>query len=124
MRNSLTNDDETKLAVVLERLVVELQSLAATTMEMQSEVAPLISRSAIDNPSAAKALQSLDVVTQHLAALAQFSSTVCQTVPADMTVNASAVVEQIGIEALAARLVGNHAASSIGDDGAGDCDFF
>ena len=109
---------------MLERLVAELQTLASKTMEMQSEIAPLIAHSAVEDPNAMKALQSLDFVTQHLTALAQFSNTVCLTVPADVTVDTHAVIEQIGIEALAARLSGVHIASKIGDEAAGDCDFF
>ena len=124
MRNPLPNEGAANLAVVLERLVAELQTLASMTVEMQAEIAPLISQCPVENPSGMKALQSLDVVTQHLTALALFSNSVCQTVPTDMTIDNSAVVEQIGIEALAARLSGTTVASKVGDDTAGDCDFF
>ena len=120
----MANDSATKVSTLLERLVAELQELTSKTEELQADISPLVADLTPSDSRAAKALQSLDVISQHLAALTQYSSTMSQTVPRDVTIDDVRIADQIGLEVLAARLAGKEASTAKPSNVAGDCDFF
>ncbi len=116
--------DATTLSTMLERLVVELDVLTEKTDELQSEISPLVAEMTPSDPRASKALQSLDVISQHLAVLSQYSKTMSQTVPRGLTIGSVGLTENVGIDYLAARLSGREPEPATTDKSSGDCDFF
>ena len=118
----MANQEAKRLSTMLERLTTELELLTSKTEKLQAEISPLIAASSA--AGTATALQSLDVVSQHLAALAQFSHTICQTVPRDVTVADADFTGHVGVELPAARLNGTETNATQVDNKAGDCDFF
>ena len=116
--------DATNLSTMLDRLVVELNTLTEKTDELQAEISPLVSDASPTDARASRALQSLDVISQHLAVLTQYSKVMSQAVPRSVTIDSVGLTESIGIETLAARLSGREPVTSNTDKSAGDCDFF
>ena len=120
----MANQESTRLFTMLERLTTELELLTFKTEELQAEISPLIAEYSSSASGSATALQSLDVVSQHLAALTQFSHTISQTVPRDVRIADADFTGHVGVELLAARLNGTEPRATQVDSKSGECDFF
>lgn len=102
-RNTGGHDGRVQVAGVLETVGRELRELAVRVDGMHILVANGASRLASD-PACIEAAQGIDVVSQHLAAIADFLGVLGLNLPEDWMVDPAPAAKVVTLSALAAKL--------------------
>jgi hypothetical protein len=93
------------LAEVLEALGEEFSALGQFTEQFQTSLSPALLRVAND-PECHRNVQTLDLLSQRLAALSTYVLTIGRAVPEDWRINSQAALRNISLADLAYRLQG------------------
>jgi len=102
------DDDErhhASLNGILEALGEEFHELGRFTEQFQVNLGPALIQVA-NNPECHRDVQSLDLLSQRLAALSQYVLTICRLLPDDWRVNSQSALGTITLSDLQYRLQG------------------
>lgn len=96
---------EISAADVLELLGRELTTLSSSAEDLQTSLSSLVHKEVIDLRGSSAQIQRLDLLTQTLAALADFSRQVASSEPINCMVKYEEICSQLPLEALSKRLM-------------------
>ena len=110
-----------RLSCVLDGIAYELDRLQVQTLRLQD-----VCNGPDPDPAMVKELQSLDLMTQSLAALAQFAWGLIDQLPDDIELDLGGLLQAVPLHDMAGRLAGSAAGSSLifEDPQSGDFDLF
>lgn len=100
-----TDATHAPLTEILVALGEEFSALGQFTEQFQSTLSPALLRLA-DDPECHRNVQTLDLLSQRLAALSGYVLTISQSVPQELRINAQAALGNISLADLAYRLRG------------------
>jgi hypothetical protein len=100
-----TDPHHAPLTEVLEALGAEFRALGQFTEQFQTSLSPALLRVAND-PDCHRNVQTLDLLSQRLAALSTYVLSIGRAVPQDWRINPNAALRNISLSDLAYRLQG------------------
>lgn len=105
-RNECADErDHAPLCVILEALGEEFHELGKLTERFQCSLSPALMQAAA-HPDCHRDVQSLDLLSQRLAALSEYVLTICRLLPEDWQVNSQQALSNIALSDLQYRLKG------------------
>ncbi len=111
----------TPLVTILDAIAVELSDLGTELDELQTALSPAMYEIAKNN-AYVRYVQTLDLMSQRLAAMSAFVFSLNLSVPPSCLVNSSSALSEVKLSALAQRLTGAERVPAYG--AAGDVDLF
>jgi hypothetical protein len=105
MGASTTNAEHPPLGEVLEALGLEVSALGEFALQFQTALSPALLRVAND-PECHRNVQTLDLLTQRLAALSTYVLDISRGLPGEWRVNSQRALRNISLSELAYRLQG------------------
>jgi hypothetical protein len=112
---------QTPLVSILEAIAEELSDLGTELDELQTTLSPAMFEIA-KNADYVRNVQTLDLMSQRLAAISAFVFSLNLSVPISCLVNSSSALSEVKLSALAQRLMGSEHEPAYGDSG--DLDLF
>jgi hypothetical protein len=114
-------DRPTPLISILDAIAEELADLGIELDELQTTLSPAMFEIA-KNADYVRNVQTLDLMSQRLAAISAFVFSLNLSVPGSCVVNSSPALSEVKLAALAQRLMGAEHVPAYGDSG--DLDLF
>jgi hypothetical protein len=111
----------TRLISILDAIADELADLGMELDELQTTLSPAMFEIA-KNADYVRNVQTLDLMSQRLAAISTFISSLNLSVPGSCFVNSDSALSEVKLSALAQRLMGAAHVPAYGDSG--DVDLF
>ena len=112
---------EAPLALLLERVGVELDALAWTVADLQTGLSPLLTAASATDPSVCRHAQSLDITHQVLESLSKVLLRASRDEASHHSLDLTSVAADLTLAALTLRLQGSERAEG---EVAGDLDLF
>jgi hypothetical protein len=114
-------DHSTPLVNILDAIAEEISDLGVELDELQTTLSPAMYEIA-KNADYVRNVQTLDLMSQRLTAIAAFVFSLNLSVPPSCLVNSSSALSEVKLSALAQRLMGADHVPAFGDSG--DVDLF
>lgn len=114
-------DDPTPLVTILDAVAEELADLGVELDALQTMLSPAMFEIA-KNADYVKNVQTLDLMSQRLAAISAFVFSLNLSIPTHCTVNSASALDEVKLSALALRLTGSEHVPAY--QSSGDLDLF
>jgi hypothetical protein len=114
-------DHPTPLVSILDAVAEEIADLGVELDELQTTLSPALFEIA-RNTDYVRNVQTLDLMSQRLAAISAFVFSLNLSVPGSCLVNSSSALSEVKLSALAQRLMGAEHVAAFADSG--DLDLF
>ena len=114
-------DNPTQLVTILDAIAEELSDLGLELDDLQTLLSPAMFEIA-KNSDYVRNVQTLDLMSQRLAAISAFVFSLNLSIPSHCTVNSSPALDEVKLSALALRLTGTEHVPAY--QASGDLDLF
>ncbi len=104
MQNSISSIDKVPLADVLKQISVELVAIADSVGMVEETVSRIAHGGGTKDHNMMRDLQNIDMITQSLKAIADYSNCISQSAPEDWAVDTSVATSSVLLADLAKRL--------------------
>jgi soluble cytochrome b562 len=112
----MTDAAETPLADVTMAVQTELTRLAALAVDIQESCGDALVQAAMTQPEILSKAQGLDLLTQHLAGVADFLEALAPQLPRDWSVDTAPAARAVRLSDLSAQLGGGPVVAALAED--------